>query len=52
MWRHGLGEKWILAAVGTEGAMVAEKGKKERSTQGNAQGEHFLIAFGLENERG
>ena len=35
-----------------EGAMVAEKGNRERSTQGNVQKECFHIGIGLENERG
>ena len=33
-----------------EGTMVIKKGKRERSTQGNAQGEHFPKAIGWENE--
>ena len=34
-----------------EGAMVTEKGERERSTQGNAQREHYSKATDLKNER-
>ena len=44
--------KQITGATEGEGAMVAEKGKRERSTQGNAQGECFHKATGLEDKRG
>ena len=32
--------------------MVTEKGKRESSTSGNVQGEHFPQATGWENEGG
>lgn len=34
-----------------EGALVAETGKTEWSTQGYTQGEHFLKAIGWVNKR-
>lgn len=34
-----------------EGANFSEKGKRERSTQGNTQGEYFPKVFFMENER-
>jgi len=36
---------------GREAAVIGEKGKGERSTLWNAQGEHFPKAIGWENER-
>ena len=37
---------------GQEGAAIMEEGKREKSTQGNAQGEHFPKVFALEPEKG
>lgn len=38
------GGKMNHRCCGREGAMVVEKGKREGSTQGYPQGEHFLKA--------
>ena len=35
-----------------EGAVIVQKGERERTTQENAQEEQFPKAIGLENERG
>ena len=36
---------------GEDGAVVAENGKAERSTQSNVQGEFFPKAISLENQK-
>ena len=44
-------ERDCECCVGVE-AVVAEKGERERSTQGKPQGECFPKAISLEGERG
>ena len=52
----GSAETWSMEETdpdcyGGKGAVIAERGERERSIQGNAQGECFPMAIGLEMER-
>ena len=56
MKKLGSAETWYREEMdhgcsGVEGTRVTEKGKRERSTQGDAEGETFPKAIGWENKR-